>query len=161
MKQWFYSRQPQERLALMALAAFITGLLIYTLIWLPINDDIAEKQVWISEQQETLAWMEQTASRISRLQTSSQTGPGKTGSEALLTTVDRTAKQARLGDAVKRIKPQGNDKVQLWLEEASFDRTVRWLDTLQRQHNISIGTITIDKQKSPGLINARINLERS
>ena len=159
MKQWFYSRQPQERLALMVMATFILGLLVYTLLWLPINDEVAKKRVWIAEQQETLTWMKRTASEINRLKPTALTGKSK-NNEALLSTVDRTAKQARLRDAIKRIKPQGDDKVQIWLEQASFDRTIRWLDTLQRQQNIAVGTITIEKQKSPGIIDARINLER-
>lgn len=161
MKQWFDSRQPQERLALLIMAAFIVGLLIYTLFWLPLNDDIAQKRLWVSEQQETLTWMERTASDINRLQSGNRTGQSRKSSEALLTTVDRTAKQTQLRDTIKRIKPQGNDKVQLWLEQAPFDRVIRWLDTLQRQYNITVSAITIEKQNGSGLIDARINLEGS
>ncbi|MCF6281049.1 MAG: type II secretion system protein M [Candidatus Polarisedimenticolaceae bacterium] len=161
MKQWFFSRQPQERLALTVMAMFIMGAAIYTLFWLPLNDDIAQKRLWVSEQQKTLDWMQRTAIAIKRLNPSSKTGGQQKSNEALLTTIDRTAKQLNIRDAVKRIKPQGNDKVQLWLEQVPFDRVVRWLDSLQQQHNVSISTITIDRQSGSGLINARINLERS
>ena len=161
MKQWFLSRQPQERLALICMALFITGAALYALFWVPLNEDIAQKRLWVAEQQKTVDWMQQTAIKINQLKQSAKTGQSKKNSEALLTTIDRTAKQQRLRDVVKRIKPQGNDKVQIWLEQAAFDRMVRWLDLLQQRHNVSITTITVDRQSGSGLINARINLERS
>ncbi len=159
MKQWFFSRQPQERLALIVMAIFIIGAALYTLFWLPLNEDIAQKQIWVTEQQKTLDWMQRTAVEINHLKPTS--GQQKKSDEALLTTIDRTAKQQRIREAVKRIKPQGDNKAQLWLEQASFDRMIRWLDLLQQRHNISISTITVDRQSGSGLINARISLERS
>jgi general secretion pathway protein M len=159
MKQWFFSRQPQERLALIVMAIFIIGAALYTLFWLPLNEDIAQKQIWVTEQQKTLDWMQRTAVEINHLKPTSR--QQKKSDEALLTTIDRTAKQQRIREAVKRIKPQGDNKAQLWLEQASFDRMIRWLDLLQQRHNISISTITIDRQSGSGLVNARINLERS
>jgi len=159
MKQWFFSRQPQERLALIIMAVFIMGAAIYALFWLPLNEDIAQKRVWVTEQQKTLDWMQQTATKINRLNPANR--QQNKSNEALLTTIDRTAKQQRIREAVKRIKPQGDNKAQLWLEQASFDRMIRWLDLLQQRHNISISTITVDRQSGSGLINARINLERS
>jgi general secretion pathway protein M len=161
MKQWFLSRQPQERLALIVMAIFLIGAALYTLFWIPLNEDIAQKNTWVTEQKKTLDWMQQTAIKINQLKPDSKAGQNKKSNESLITTIDRTAKQQRLRDVVKRIKPQGNDKAQLWLEQASFDRMVRWLDLLQQQHNISITTITVDRQSGSGLINARINLERS
>ncbi len=161
MKQWFFSRQPQERFALVIMAIFLTGAALYALFWLPLNEEIAQKQRWISEQQKTVSWMQQTAAKINQLTQNANTNQRKRGNEALLTTVDSTAKRHKIRDAVKRIKPQGNNKVQLWLEQAPFDRMIRWLDTLQQRHGVSISTITIDRQSSSGLVNARINLERS
>ncbi len=159
MKQWFFSRQPQERLALIVMAIFIIGAALYTLFWLPLNEDIAQKQIWVTEQQKTLSWMQRTAVEINHLKPTSR--QQKKSGEALLTTIDRTAKQQKIREAVKRIKPQGDNKAQLWLEQASFDRMIRWLDLLQQRHNISISTITVDRQSGSGLINARISLERS
>lgn len=160
MKQWFFSRQPQERFALIIMAIFLIGAAFYALFWLPLNEEIAQKKRWISEQQKTLSWMQQTAVKIHRLTSNRHADPLKRGN-ALLTTIDSTAKQQQIREAVKRIKPQGNDKVQLWLEQASFDRMIRWLDVLQQRHGVSISTITVDRQNDSGLVNARINLERS
>ncbi len=161
MKQWFLSRQPQERFALIIMSIFLIGAAFYALFWLPLNEEIAQKQRWISEQQKTLSWMQQTAVKINRLQSNKHTDPLKKGNEALLTTIDSTAKQQQIREAVKRIKPQGNDKVQLWLEQASFDRMILWLDSLQQRHGVSISSITVDRQSDSGRVNARINLERS
>ena len=161
MKQWYYSRQPQERLVLVLSAVILVGLLIYSLFWVPFTQEIAQKNKNVAEQQKTLEWMKETAAEVNHLKGSTGNQPTTGSREALLTTVDRTAKQIQLRTAIKRIKPDGNDKVQLWLEQAPFDRMVVWLDSLQNQNAITVDHITIDKQGASGEINARINLSKA
>ncbi|MES9848665.1 MAG: type II secretion system protein GspM, partial [Candidatus Thiodiazotropha sp.] len=73
---------------------------------------------------------------------------------------DRTAKKIRLRQQIQRIKPQGDNAVQLWIEEASFDTIIKWLGQLTQAHAIEIDSLTIDRQDKPGLVNARLVLQR-
>ena len=77
-----------------------------------------------------------------------------------MTLVDRTAKQQQLRQFIQRLKPEGSDSVQLWVEQAPFDVLIRWLGLLLDKHGIVVESINIERQEQAGLINARLNLER-
>jgi general secretion pathway protein M len=62
---------------------------------------------------------------------------------------------------ITTIKPQGEDKVQLRIEQAAFDTLLKWLDGLTGQHGIAIESLNVDRQQQPGLVNARLVLQRS
>ena len=105
--------------------------------------------------------MEQSAEEAKQLQSKLKASgsSGRTKGQSLLGIIDRTAKTGKLGKSVKRVQPDGQTKARVWMENASFDSMVNWLEKLQRQQGIRIVTSVIEKQDEPGLVNARLVLE--
>ena len=160
MKQWWLSRSPQDRMAISSGAAALMLLLLYLLVWIPFSQKVEQKRILLSNQQSTLTWMRERAAEVRQLK-AVQTPVNRSGSrEALLTLVDRTAKQSRLRQQIQRLKPEGNDSVQLWMEEAPFDTLIMWLGKLSVQHGISVESLNIERLDNPGQVNARLNLYR-
>jgi general secretion pathway protein M len=159
MKEWWLTKTQREQLMLIAAAAVTLLFLLYLLAWQPFTQAVEKKRQLVASQRTTLNWMEENLPEIQRLR--GQHGrETKTSNEALLTLVDRTAKQRQLRQQIKRIKPQGDDAVQLWVEQVSFDTLLRWLGELTAQHGIAIDSLNIDRQEAPGLVNARLVLQR-
>ncbi|MEW8092488.1 MAG: type II secretion system protein GspM, partial [Candidatus Thiodiazotropha endolucinida] len=154
MKEWWQSKTPQEHMALIIGAAAILLLLVYLLLWRPFNQALDKKALLVESQQLTLNWMQDNLDLVKNLR-SQQRGKSAGSNEALLTLVDRTAKKIRLRQQIQRIKPQGDNAVQLWIEEAPFDTIIKWLGQLTQTHAIEIDSLTIDRQDKPGLVNAR------
>ncbi|MET0002349.1 MAG: type II secretion system protein M [Candidatus Thiodiazotropha sp.] len=159
MKEWWQSKTPQEHMALIIGAAAILLLLVYLLLWRPFNHALDKKALLVESQQLTLNWMQDNLDLVKNLR-SQQRGKSAGSNEALLTLVDRTAKKIRLRQQIQRIKPQGDNAVQLWIEEAPFDTIIKWLGQLTQTHAIEIDSLTIDRQDKPGLVNARLVLQR-
>ncbi|MET0026579.1 MAG: type II secretion system protein M [Candidatus Thiodiazotropha sp.] len=159
MKQWWQSKTQQEHLALILGAAAILILLVYLVIWLPFTRDLDKKAQRLESQTATLHWMQENIGLVQRMR-AAQGGSAKATNEALLTLVDRTAKTIRLRDQIERIKPQGDRAVQLWIEQAPFDILIRWLGQLTEQHGLEIESMNIDRQDGPGLVNARVVIQR-
>ncbi|MEW8189874.1 MAG: type II secretion system protein M [Candidatus Thiodiazotropha endolucinida] len=159
MKEWWQSKTPQEHMALIIGAAAILLLLVYLLLWRPFNQALDKKALLVESQQLTLNWMQDNLDLVKNLR-SQQRGKSTGSNEALLTLVDRTAKKIRLRQQIQRIKPQGDNAVQLWIEEAPFDTIIKWLGQLTQTHAIEIDSLTIDRQDKPGLVNARLVLQR-
>ncbi|MES9988603.1 MAG: type II secretion system protein M [Candidatus Thiodiazotropha endolucinida] len=159
MKEWWQSKTPQEHMALIIGAAAILLLLVYLLMWRPFNQALDKKALLVESQQLTLNWMQENLDLVKNLR-SQQRGKSAGSNEALLTLVDRTAKKIRLRQQIQRIKPQGDNAVQLWIEEAPFDTIIKWLGQLTQTHAIEIDSLTIDRQDKPGLVNARLVLQR-
>ncbi|MEW8536277.1 MAG: type II secretion system protein M [Candidatus Thiodiazotropha endolucinida] len=159
MKEWWQSKTPQEHMALIIGAAAILLLLVYLLLWRPFNQALDKKALLVESQQLTLNWMQDNLDLVKNLR-NQQRGKSAGSNEALLTLVDRTAKKIRLRQQIQRIKPQGDNAVQLWIEEAPFDTIIKWLGQLTQTHAIEIDSLTIDRQDKPGLVNARLVLQR-
>jgi general secretion pathway protein M len=160
MKAWWLTKSPREQLALIAGAAVLLLFLLYLMAWQPFSDALEQKRQLVKGQQATLSWMEDQMPEVQRLR-GNQAKSARAGSnEALLTLVDRTAKQSQLRQQIQRIKPQGDKSVQLWVEQAAFDTLMKWLGELTEQYGIQIDSLNIDRQELPGLVNARLVLQR-
>jgi len=160
MKQWWLSRTPKDRQAVTVTAIVVLLLLIYLLVWLPFSQRIAQTRQLVSGQKNTLKWMQQHAAEVQRLRAAQSSSSRTTNHQALLTLVDRTAKQNHLRERIQRLKPQGSDSVQLWMEQAPFDTLIKWLGDLSVQYSISVESVNIERLETPGLVNARLNLHR-
>ncbi|MET0070310.1 MAG: type II secretion system protein GspM [Candidatus Thiodiazotropha sp.] len=159
MKEWWQSKTPQEHMAMIIGAVAVLLLLVYLLMWRPFTQALEKKALLVESQQITLNWMQDNLDLVRSLR-SQQRGKGAGSNEALLTLVDRTAKQIQLRQQIQRIKPQGDNAVQLWIEEAPFDTIMKWLGQLTLTHAIEIDSLTIDRQEKQGLVNARLVLQR-
>ncbi len=160
MKEWWLTKTPREQMALMLAAGAMFLFLLYLFAWQPFSDAVEQKRSRVKSQQLTLSWMQQQLPEIKALRGSGNNSNQRGSNEALLTLVDRTAKQRQLRQQIQRIKPQGDKTVQLWVEQASFDALLIWLGELTQQHGVQIDTLNIDRQELPGVINAKLVLQR-
>ncbi|MBW9256199.1 MAG: type II secretion system protein M [Candidatus Thiodiazotropha sp. (ex. Lucinisca nassula)] len=159
MKQWWLSKTPQEHLAMIVGGTAVLLLLIYLIVWRPFQQSLEQKALLVKSQESTLQWMKDNADLVKNMR-SDQPAKVAASNEALLTLVDRTAKRVQLRQQIKRIKPQGDDSVQLWVEQAAFDTLIRWLGQMTQEYALNIESLNIDRQDAPGLINARVVLQR-
>ena len=161
MKTWWLSKTPREQLALVLGAAALLLFMIYLLAWQPFMESVELKRLQVKSQQATLEWMQQNLGEIQRLRNQRRTAGTSQSNEALLTLVDRTAKQGQLRQQIERLKPQGDDAVQLWVKQAAFDSLMQWVGSLNQLYGIQIESLSIDRQELPGIVNARLVLQRA
>ncbi|MGB5062970.1 MAG: type II secretion system protein GspM, partial [Candidatus Competibacter sp.] len=80
---------------------------------------------------------------------------------SLLTLVDQTARTAGLKTALKRVTPQGEDKLSAQLDAVEFDKLIPWLGMLERDHHLTIVNLSVDRTGAAGLVNARVILREA
>lgn len=160
MKAWLDGLTARERVMLYVGAAALLLLLLYALVWSPVRSGYLSLQESVGGQRETAVWMEQSAQRLAQLKRSR--GPAATGlgGQSLLALADRTARSSDLGEALKRVEPDGSNSVKVWLEGASFDVLVDWLGSLSTKYAIDIDTVTLERVgETAGRVNARLTLQ--
>ena len=160
MKQWWLSRSPQDKLAIMAAATAVLLLVVYLSIWLPFKREVESKRLLVESQRSTLQWMQESAEEIKLIKQRQISNQSTNRNETLLTLVDRTAKLNQLREFIQRLKPDGSSAVQIWVEKAPFDILIRWLGLLANQHGILLESVSIESQEKPGIVNAKLNLQR-
>ena len=72
--------------------------------------------------------------------------------------VDQSARSGGLGNAIKRIEPDGSRGVKVWLEGVAFDPMILWLGKLTKSFRIEPTMITLEPIGS-GRVNARLTLQ--
>ena len=129
MKAWWESLSTRERALVAGGAAATLALLLYALVWEPFQAGGRRLRQSVAEQRASLAWMRQAAEEVKRL---NGAGAAQAAGDdrSLLTLVDQTARAAGLGPALKRIAPQGDDKLSAQLDAVEFDKLVIALSML-------------------------------
>ena len=156
MKTWYLSKDPSERIIILFIGVIIVLALFYLLVWSPISISHHRNLSQLEQKRELLNWMQGASAEIKQLQNSSPQTGRRSG--PLLSTVDSTIKSSGLSQSMKRLEPQGNDKVQIWFENTAFDALTLWLGTMANQYHIQIESINIDRQPESGKVNARLVL---
>lgn len=159
MKAWWENLGARERGLIVVGTVLVMMLLSYVLAWEPLRNSDRRLRQNVAERRADLAWMRQAAEEIKRLGGAGAARP-VADNRSLLTLVDQTARAAGLGAALKRVAPQGDDKLSAQLDGAEFDKLIPWLSALERDQAIAIISLNVDRTDAPALVNARIVLGR-
>lgn len=158
MKEWFLSRQPNEQRTLIIGAVILVIFFLYQYVWAPLSASVVEQKQTMVQQRETLNWIKQASMEAKAAGGVRPAGSTDGSKQSILALVDKSAKQSNLGRSIRKVEPQGDDKVQIWVEQASFDGLLGWLGSLQLEHGINVSSITIDRQTQSGIVNSRLVL---
>ncbi|MFP4160864.1 MAG: type II secretion system protein GspM [Ectothiorhodospira sp.] len=159
IRTWWNELAPRDRRILRLGGIALALILLWWGLWLPLTERVARMQESVAELRADLAWMQAAAEAVRSARGQEDAPPPDPGDRSLLGVVDATARDAGLGGALRRVQPEGNGTVRVWLEEAPFDDTVQWLDRLKRRHGVRIASLVVDRQAQEGRVNARIVLE--
>jgi general secretion pathway protein M len=154
VRAWFDNLAERER-KLVYVAGGLAGVaLLYLVLVLPFQTATHRLSQRLEKKQADLAWMRQVVG-------SSGASAGQANSnESLVVLVDRTAREAGLGNSLRDQSPDRENALRLRLESVQFDAMVTWLATLQSQYGVSIEAAIIDGT-GPGIVNANVTLGRS
>jgi general secretion pathway protein M len=159
MREWLEKLEPRERLVLAVGAAVSLVLVLYAGLWYPVQSQIERLERSVAEQSATVEWMKVAAREVEQLRSSSVARRAGDGGP-LLTLVEQSARRAGLGTALSRVEPQGATQVRVWLEAAPFDAMIGWLGQVRESQGVEVESVVLDPQQEPGLVNARLVLQR-
>ncbi len=159
LKTWYLQLQVREQRIVLAGAVALVLLLFYALIWSPLVARQQALRETVKEQRATAQWMQQAARQVEQLRAGRPAAGKIPAGQSLLALVDQSAKNSRLGPAMKRVEPEGQSGVRVWFEQANFDDLMQWLERLERDYGLHIATMVVEHQETPGQVNARVGLE--
>ncbi len=145
---------PRERLLVGTGGALVAILLLYALLWTPLQRDLDRLRANLPREYEQLQWMRAQAARIKVL----RAVPPVVPSGGLLSFVEQSAQAYSIRPNIKRIEPQGPNTVSLAIDGVAFNSLVEWLANLQKQGGVRIENASLEPQPTPGVVNARLLL---
>ena len=160
MNEWLNQLSRRERTILAWGALVALALLLYTAVTEPLEARLRDKRESAEAQMRLLVTLQGVVSSYNGL--SGEGGREIQGRDAsLLTVIDQSAGRNGLKPAIKRLSPEGDDKVRLRLETAPFDPLARWLATLTTDYGIRVDTITVRAGERPGQVDGNLVLQRN
>ncbi len=157
LKQYWANLQPRERHTLLGGGIALLLILLYGLVIDPFLQELDRLEKSVKVQASELAWMQQSAAEVKRLQ-SSRPGARRVAGQSLMSLVDASARGIGLSGAIKEIKPEGQG-VKVRLELVAFDDMLRWFDRLHGKDGVGVTSLVLERLASPGQVNASVVLE--
>ncbi len=153
MMSWWMQLKPRERLLLAGGGVFVLLLMIYSLLWEPFAGKPEQLRQQLKAARADVVWLQGAVQEVRQLQRGA--GGGQRGG-SLLGIIDQSAKRAQLGANMKRVEPDGSNRVRVWLEKAAFDDIAGWLEQLKKQHGLVIEQAVVDRDANEGRVSARL-----
>lgn len=154
-RAWFEQLQSRERqLVIVAMVVFAI-FLPYQLIWSPLIVRAGHLQKQVNKQAKQLQWMRASMQEIPQPRGNS----GAKHSGSLLSVVEQTANQSQLRNSIRKIQPEGDQGVRIWMDNAGFDDILMWLERLKKQSSIEVVDFSVERQTETGQVNLRLLLE--
>jgi len=160
LKQWYESLAQRERIAVIAGGVAVILALFYYGFWQPLNTSVIEGRERVGREAEQARWMLGIRDEARLLKADNGRRAIKGRNDSLLSIVDASSRENGLGEAVRRIQPDGNDKATVTLEAANFNQMLFWLRSLQRDYGVSTAQMTVTRDEDAGTIQARLTLAR-
>jgi general secretion pathway protein M len=143
---WYSIQTLRDQKIIKAITAFIVLCFFIVIFVQPFLD---KQEAYQARLNKSLSTYQLLASNAHKFQ--SQVS-GKASNDPILAIVTQQAK--RSGINLKRFEPDG-DGLRIWLEDAVFDDSIRWLEALNQKHNIQIKQINVERSEASGLVDLR------
>lgn len=149
LKAWWAAREPRERLMLGSGGGVALLLMLYLLIWDPIQSSAAQLANELPALREQAAQFNRDAAEAERLRASAQArGPAPQITNA----IQESARRAALGDAIKSVQPLGTDRAQVSLGVVPFDGFMRMLGDLGQTAGVSVESVSAKSVPEAGKV---------
>lgn len=142
---------PRDRLALLALGAFLALLLFYLLLWQPAARSAQAARSAFEEQRSLHAYLQSRAPELRGRQLQPRASVDPARLQGLV-----TASAAEQGLAIERVDAEGHGALQVSLQPAPFEQLLRWLQSLQGQ-GVRIEEAGLER-RDEGRVAARLSL---
>lgn len=152
---WFQSRPAQDQRALKLLALVLLPALLYFVLIFPVQRARQTLGADVAKQEQALTTMQEN---VARVLASRGAGSGKLdrAGRRLNQLLSDTAPEFNL--VVSRLQPKGDNEMQIWLEEASFDDCLRWLHQLETGYGIQIASLNLNPGKTSGVVKLQVKV---
>ncbi|MFZ5844032.1 MAG: type II secretion system protein GspM [Pseudomonadota bacterium] len=152
---WYQARPAQDQRALKLLAIVLVPALLYFALVFPLQRARQTLTADVIEQETALATMQENVARVLASRGVSSGKLDRAG-RRLNQLISDTAPEFNL--VVSRLQPKGDNEMQIWLEEASFEDCLRWLHQLETGYGIQIASLNLSAGKASGVVKLQVKV---
>ncbi len=148
LKTWFHQLESRERILVVTAVIITLILILYFLIFSPLNSALNENRKALENDRELVNWLQEQSLRARLLNDSSE---GARISGPLTQVVNQTTRGSNI--AISRLQPIG-ENLQVSIEAVSFNDLLVWLDRLEKRGVTILQSDIVDTDDS-GIVQVR------
>lgn len=152
LSTYYQALAPRDRLALNVLSAFLLPVVIIFGIMMPAYSFMHQSLDHYQRALDDWRWIEANKHAVAHL-AEGERQPG----QSLFGLANTTSKGFQIG--FKRYEPVGENALNLWMENVSFNSLVLWLERLDKRHGVTVREISVERLPTEGLVNVRLVLQ--
>lgn len=160
MKQYWYALAARERSMITLGLIAVVAIVIWATLWEPLQIKLTQLRAEVPEKQATLAWMQSQAGRVQQLQQQAANRARQpTDGTPLVTVIEQTAADVNIRNVIRRIEPEDDNSVKVWLTDAYFDPWIQWAEVL-KQRGVQVAQANVDKGAENNTVTIRATFTR-
>ncbi|MBI2381365.1 MAG: type II secretion system protein M [Gammaproteobacteria bacterium] len=156
LRDWYEQQSPRDRRVLLVGAGALGLALLWLVVIKPFGKYMSTTRLQVEGQRELLGYMRQSAAQVLALRGQGGASGTLPGGMSLAQAVNQAATENGL--TLSRWQPDGEHKLQLWLDDADFDALVIWLGRLESQYGARVDSIAVNQGEAPGRVKVRLAL---
>ncbi|NOQ93424.1 MAG: hypothetical protein GQ547_02180 [Methylophaga sp.] len=154
LQQWWQSLVKREQIVVAILTIIVVLLTFQSLVWQPLYQGRDNARNSVDKQAQLLSWMNQQAVVAKQLKASSS--QVNRSSQSISQRINAAAKRTKI--EINRFQTSGENKVQVWLDNADFSKSLLWLEALQKKQGVVVDSITVSETNKVGSVAIRATL---
>ena len=158
LKEKWHNLNEREQKMLCIGGPIVLVLLLYGLVFHPMQSNLAALKTQVKEQTSLLGWMQNTSSQILQLKAQGFTASTSNTNSPTVVAVQRSLQKAKLMTYLRQPPNVNNDAVQLQFALIPFDTLTKWLNQVWKQQNVVIQSMTVQRTQAPGLVNVTLSV---
>lgn len=141
----------RERYMLLLAGIVLVFYIFYALVYSPLANSVSKKQVILSENKQTLLWMENVYDKYHNIQQSEVLS-----SDKLLSILSTQLKNSNLQDFNYQIEQTSTGDIRLSFSQVSYNDFMQWLWKFCGKYTLIIKQFTAVAKGSPGVVKVNV-----
>ena len=159
MNGWYRNLALRERQFVLLGAIIILLTFAYAFIYEPLEVALEESKTRLGLKQSEWAQLVRISDEYKKIGLAKNTASAK-DNRSLLAVIDQTGSAVGVKPSIKRLTPEGKNKVRVRVEDVAFDRLTKWLVTNSTKNSIHAELFLARKAGASGKVNATLLFTR-
>lgn len=153
IREWFDGLDDRDQMIALSFGVILSILLVYLLIFSPLNNAVSDLDKKVAAQEKTVEWMKQQVPLIAGNNVASN---GNRSSLPLASLINTTTKQYSL--PVSRRDSKSPNEMQIWFDNVSFNSFLKWSAEVTNKHGVTIISVNVRSRERNGITSVNVKL---
>ncbi|MGD2117155.1 MAG: type II secretion system protein GspM [Chromatiales bacterium] len=159
MTAWFLSLNKRDRKAVSTGIMIIAAVLFYLLVFEPLNHVLQEQRLRVESRNENLSNFRELVREYQSLDGKAENKHADEN-RSLISIIDQSSKSSLISQSIKRLTPEGEERVRVHFEEAEFNRVINWLIMNYEQNGVRAESLSLRETEMPGVVSGVVVMDR-